>query len=158
METVYTPLTYVLAEVGDRLLAKLIDSAVYLVPVLLFFMGGGVAAYTSGGDLNGASLPFLGLGGLLFLGITVYQIVLLSTHGQTIGKRLMKIKIVRVSDQQNGGFVTNVLLRSWVNALLGFVPFYGLVDILFIFSSDRRCLHDLIAGTIVVKPNDEVVY
>jgi len=54
---------------------------------------------------------------------------------------------------------TNVLLRSWVNGLIGLVvPFYGLVDILFIFGSERRCLHDLIAGTVVVKPNDEIVY
>ena len=33
---------------------------------------------------------------------------------------------------------------------ISLVPFYRLVDILFIFREDRRCLHDLIAGTQVV--------
>lgn len=159
METIYTPSTYVLADVGDRLLATLIDGALYLVPGLLFVMGG---ALSSGGDLSATSMPLLALGGLLFFGIFVYQIVLLSTLGQTVGKRAMKIKIVRVSDQENGGFVTNVLLRGIVNGLPSLIPIvgglYALVDILFIFGSERRCIHDLIAGTIVVKPNEEIVY
>jgi len=38
-----------------------------------------------------------------------------------------------------------------VNGLLGLIPLYGLVDILFIFRSDRRCIHDMIAGTQIVE-------
>lgn len=49
------------------------------------------------------------------------------------------------------GFVTNVLMRSVLNRILSFIPFYALVDILFIFREDRRCLHDRIAGTQVVQ-------
>jgi uncharacterized RDD family membrane protein YckC len=49
--------------------------------------------------------------------------------------------------------VTNVLLRGVVNGLLSIIPLYGLVDALFIFREDKRCLHDLIAGTIVVRGN-----
>jgi uncharacterized RDD family membrane protein YckC len=30
-------------------------------------------------------------------------------------------------------------------------PFAGLIDVLFIFLKDRRCLHDHIAGTVVVR-------
>ena len=47
--------------------------------------------------------------------------------------------------------LANVLLRVVVNGLLGFIPLYGVVDILFIFREDRRCIHDLIAGTVVVN-------
>jgi uncharacterized RDD family membrane protein YckC len=43
------------------------------------------------------------------------------------------------------------LLRSWLNTLIGIIPFYGLVDVLFIFREDKRCIHDLIAGTHVVQ-------
>ncbi|HIM18116.1 MAG TPA: RDD family protein, partial [Dehalococcoidia bacterium] len=31
------------------------------------------------------------------------------------------------------------------------IPVYSVVDALFIVRSDRRCIHDLIAGTVVVK-------
>ena len=62
----------------------------------------------------------------------------------------MGIKIVTLSGT-NGGFVPNVLMRSFLNSLIGMVPFYSLVDVLFIFRDDQRCIHDMIAGTKVVK-------
>jgi len=88
---------------------------------------------------------------LLELGYIVLQFVLVSNSGQTIGKKVEHIRIVDVQTGQNGGFVTNVLKRWILNGVLCFVPFYALVDILFIFREDRRCIHDLIAGTQVVQ-------
>lgn len=82
---------------------------------------------------------------------TVIQLTYLTTRGQTLGKMMCKVKIVMLADGMNGGFVPNVLLRTIVNGLIGMVPFYGIVDIFFIFREDRRCIHDLIAGTVVVK-------
>ena len=60
------------------------------------------------------------------------------------------IRIVKVDTGENGGFVTNVLVRTILNGLIGIIPLYGLIDILFIFRGDKRCIHDLIAGTKVV--------
>ena len=44
---------------------------------------------------------------------------------------------------------------NWVPKVMGAVPYLGmifhLVDSLFIFREDRRCLHDRIAGTRVVR-------
>jgi uncharacterized RDD family membrane protein YckC len=80
--------------------------------------------------------------------------VLLSKRGQTIGKRWMAIKIVKL-DGSAPGFVHAVLLRGFVNGLIGAVPYLGfvytLVDLLMICRDDRRCLHDMIASTRVVK-------
>jgi len=46
-------------------------------------------------------------------------------------------------------------LRNFVSGLPGAIPFlgklYSLVDPLFIFGEQRRCIHDHIADTIVVK-------
>ena len=44
-----------------------------------------------------------------------------------------------------------ILLRNVLNGLLGMIPFYGLIDVLFIFGDARRCVHDHIADTIVIK-------
>ena len=90
-------------------------------------------------------------GFLITVAAGILQIVLLSKDGQTIGKKVLHIKIVDIKTKKNGGFVTNVLMRSIVNSLLGIIPFYHIVDILFIFREDRRCIHDFIAGTEVVE-------
>ncbi|MEA2700447.1 MAG: hypothetical protein QOI66_4718, partial [Myxococcales bacterium] len=46
------------------------------------------------------------------------------------------------------------LLRGVVNGIISAIPYlgglYALVDALFIFRDDRRCIHDLIAGTRVI--------
>ena len=85
------------------------------------------------------------------LGLMVYQLVLLTKQGQTIGKKLLGIKIALKETGENGGFATNVLKRGLLSGLLNLIPLYFLVDSLFIFREDRRCVHDLIAGTVVVK-------
>lgn len=82
------------------------------------------------------------------------QWFLLATSGQTIGKKLLMMRIV-TDDGQLPGFVRAVVMRNWVCRLLCSVPLAGpwfaLVDVLFIFSSSRKCLHDHIAGTRVVS-------
>lgn len=39
-------------------------------------------------------------------------------------------------------------LRNFINGLIAIIPFYALVDLLFIFGESRQCLHDRIADTI----------
>lgn len=91
------------------------------------------------------------------LGFVVFLIVhgyLLATRGQTVGKMLMKIRIVR-SDGTRASFARLVGLRFLLNSFLALIPIvgtiYALVDVLFIFRSERRCIHDLIADTRVVQ-------
>jgi uncharacterized RDD family membrane protein YckC len=145
-----------LAERGSRLAAVLLDGLTFLPMGILF--GIGVAMAPRSTDAPSAPSPMMGvlmgIGGLYALGIAIYQIYLLSTRGQTLGKKWMGIKIVKL-DGSNPGFVGAVLLRAFVNGLIGAIPYlgmvYSLVDILMIFREDRRCVHDMIAGTRVVK-------
>ena len=44
-----------------------------------------------------------------------------------------------------------IWLRNVVNMVLGIIPLYGIIDVLFIFGESRQCLHDKIADTIVIK-------
>lgn len=88
-----------------------------------------------------------------FLGFALIHYYFLNKNGQTIGKMLLNIRIVGVDDQSIGG--TAIILKRYLPmSLVSLVPFVGsvlaLADILFIFRKDRRCVHDLIAGTKVV--------
>ena len=77
------------------------------------------------------------------------QWFLLTTSGQTIGKKLLMIRIVTTSGKLPG-FLQAVVLRNWLRAVISVLPFFGLIDVLFIFSDSRRCLHDYLANTRVV--------
>ena len=80
---------------------------------------------------------------------------LLATAGQTIGKRLVGTRIVNVSDERIPRFLPLLGARYGITWLVGLIPgvgtVYGLVDALFVFRDDRRCVHDLFAGTKVVN-------
>jgi uncharacterized RDD family membrane protein YckC len=93
------------------------------------------------------------LGGLGLL--LLIQLILLCSQGQTMGKKALGIRIVNHEDGSNPGFVGAVLMRSIVPGIIGSIPyiggFFSLADVLFIFSDDRRCLHDKMAGTSVVE-------
>jgi uncharacterized RDD family membrane protein YckC len=136
-----------LAGRGARLVAILLDG---VIGGVLGAIVAGAGAVSAGGEQPNYAV--LTIGGLLFLAYAIWQIWMFATQGQTLGKKLMNVRVVKLDTGRNGGFVTNVLLRALVGqGLLGVIPFYGLVDALFIFRDDRRCIHDMIAGTAVVR-------
>jgi uncharacterized RDD family membrane protein YckC len=101
----------------------------------------------------------LGVAGILLnlcvLLLYIYQIVLLGTRGQTIGKMILKIAIVDRIDNTPPGFVRAALIRQVPLMVVSlFAPAFALVYIILdaipIFASSRRCLHDRLAGTIVI--------
>jgi len=133
---------------GSRLGAVLIDGILIgglMLPGFIMLVAAG------DGNVN----PSVAAVGLLFLlgwlAVLVAQLVLLSVQGQTFGKKAVGIRIVNFNAGGNPGFIGAVFMRSFVPALLGFIPFFSLLDILWIFGEESRCLHDLIAGTCVVE-------
>ncbi|HVU32981.1 MAG TPA: RDD family protein [Opitutaceae bacterium] len=156
-----------LAERGARLGAWFFDNVLAFLCILpgLVMVGFAVVrSLLSGeGNLNdlvtASNTPgwlVISAGGLLLL---VVQAWLLTTRGQTVGKLLLGIRIVRALDEGNPGFGRAVALRWFVPGLittiLNIIPLLGfvffVVDSCYIFRADRRCIHDLIAGTKVVK-------
>jgi uncharacterized RDD family membrane protein YckC len=85
----------------------------------------------------------------LTMAIIIAQWYLLATAGQTIGKKLMMIRIVTINGRLPG-FFQAVVLRNWLRYLLGIIPFFSIVDLLCGLSDSRRCLHDYLSGTRVV--------
>lgn len=91
------------------------------------------------------------------LAIACWQIYL-ETKGLTLGKRLQKLRVVG-PDGGQPGLVRGFLIRSLaipvifvlVSGVLGPLGLIVLlVDLLFIFGSTQRCLHDRLAGTRVI--------
>jgi uncharacterized RDD family membrane protein YckC len=91
------------------------------------------------------------IGALIVLAI---DITLLARNGQTIGKKLLGIKVVRV-DGSPVSFVRVFFVRYVFNTFLTLIPLvgslYSLADSLMIFSESRRTAHDRIADTIVIN-------
>ena len=136
-----------LASPWARLAAVIIDILLYVVlsGVLFFILESGkqdpaVTAFT----IIGANL-----------GLFIVQMILLGIRGQTVGKMLLRIRIVDANTGQHPGWARIVLLRTVVNWVLSGIPFIGqiywLVDSLFIFRADHRTIHDMIGGTRVDK-------
>jgi uncharacterized RDD family membrane protein YckC len=93
--------------------------------------------------------------GLFALAIWVaLNFSLLARNGQTIGKKMLGIKIVR-TDNTACGVWRIAGRRLLIPGLINQIPVAGLVfvfvDMLFIFRESRRCIHDLIADTIVIR-------
>lgn len=77
----------------------------------------------------------------------------LINEGQTIGKGVLKIKIVNVNYTHSS---SSILLKRYLVLLIpSYIPFIGpwlaTINCLFIFNRNKQCLHDMIAKTIVVE-------
>lgn len=138
------PNAELLASRVQRLLAALVDGGLFLVASTFLFATLMVIVEE----------PHEALGLACLLPLPVAQWVLISRHGQSIGKKLLGLRIVK-PDGSPVGFLHGVLLREWllypfrVLAPLGGALAFG--DPLASFRRSRRCLHDDIAGTYVVR-------
>jgi uncharacterized RDD family membrane protein YckC len=146
-----------LAGAGLRLLAYILDSVIIaaIVYTPLIVTGALGAAMTAAVQSNDplAFYGALATGGLFSaVGLVVWAVVtiiLVSRNGQTIAKKLLGIKVVR-ADGSRASLGRIFWLRNFVNALINIIPFYFVIDSLFIFGDRRQTLHDKIADTIVV--------
>ncbi|WP_016908461.1 RDD family protein [Streptomyces xiaopingdaonensis] len=145
-----------LANRGKRLLARIIDAFVVGIPVGIV-MSLAVGFDRGGNDVSAAQN---GQGywqqGVYLLVYLVYEGLMLSHGGQTVGKKLMRIRVAMLS---NGAVPhgTPAWFRAGIYSLPVVVPCLGflfwLLNVLFC-TWDRpyhQCLHDKGARTVVVE-------
>jgi uncharacterized RDD family membrane protein YckC len=135
---------------GKRFVGAIIDGVLVLVPMLFLL------AVVDGAQ-NEDSIMIMAL---LAIGVVaIFQAVLVTMYGKSVAKFVLGITIVKDADDQLPGFVHGVLLRMFVPGLISNIPLvggiFGLVNPLYIFGEEKRCLHDLIAGTKVL--DDQLV-
>jgi uncharacterized RDD family membrane protein YckC len=166
------------ASPGNRFLAWFIDVALLLslpsmggyVGVVLVDLGIDALAFVSPSHaiepdpLLGfffVAVIYVGLIALFSIAVIAYQAYLTSTTGQSLGKRWLGLKIVR-SDGSRAGFVRGWLLRRFLNTAVVAVPvigpIYWLTDALWCLGAQAMCLHDHVAGTMVIAvPPDRTI-
>lgn len=87
---------------------------------------------------------------LLMLGAQAYLLV---KSGQSLGKKMAKIKIVDANHNGQVGFARIFVTRSLIFIILTLLafPFVTIIDYAFAITSKRQTLHDKLAQTKVIK-------
>ncbi len=144
-----------LATPRQRLLARVIDAVFQLTPLIaLGFMTQKYADIEAqmviSPEVARRAALFVALFGAILI-VYIVQWILIASRGQSLGKIIMKIRIVDDEHEKNAGIVRNLVLRTWVNGILISNAVYLIVDSFLIFRKDRKCLHDHLARTKVVQ-------
>jgi uncharacterized RDD family membrane protein YckC len=147
-------LHYVLANVGNRFLAAALDHLIQAVLILLLllvgFLAGGVESVSglSSDGTMAAAVVVLGFFSIYWGYFVVFETL---WNGQTPGKRIMRLRVVREDGRPVRFF--EVFVRNVLRVALDMQPAFsyaiGVVSI--IFSARSKRIGDFVAGTVVVK-------
>lgn len=161
------PLAFALASIGNRFLAAAIDHAIQYTAIAVcvwFFLsiaGVGDSSSTGIGGRTLADLPNWTIALMiicLFLLFAAYFILFeWLWNGQTPGKRLLKLRVIREDGRPIGLWesIARNLLRIF-DAVPGFfIPIYsvGLI-VIFLNKRDQR-VGDIFAGTVVIRERSD---
>lgn len=136
-----------------RLWCWLLDCALVLAPAFVLHGIATLMGRDTPADIE-RILPIIGLSSTA---IYALQCWLTASSGQSLAKGWFGIRVVRPTGAPPGVF-RGVVLRSWVPAAAAalslvwpFFAFATLCNVLQIFGGQSRCIHDLLADTIVVN-------
>jgi uncharacterized RDD family membrane protein YckC len=154
--------TVSLASFGKRLLAFLIDLIiVIIVSLVLFFLIVkplgifDLENYQFGENIVKGAFDIVMVLGVLFLIFPLcllvgflYDCLMISFSNQaTIGKKLMKLKVVKIDGASLTGF--EVFTRTIAKFVTGFIFIF--LWLICLFTDQNQTLHDKIAGSLVVN-------
>ncbi|WP_342316376.1 RDD family protein [Lysobacter sp. FW306-1B-D06B] len=135
---------------GDRFVARIIDGLFDLGVCLIASMTSAFIVLSM--DQGASRDEALGLGLIAcFPLLLVIKAVLLHRRSQTVGKIVMGLRIVR-TDGGRANVARTLLLRAFPFFVFSVLTsnFAGFLNAVFIFGSERKCLHDYVAGTKVI--------
>jgi len=139
-----------LAGVGSRIVAVIVDHIILAVISFALAMPFGLINYSAASMMN----PLAAIGAMAGYSVISVAIFLLyftyfeGTSGQTLGKRLVSIKVVK----ENGKKMTyaDAFIRSILRIVDG-IAAYLIGFIVVLASEKKQRVGDMAAGTLVVK-------
>lgn len=154
------PLHFALASIGNRFLACALDHAIQVVAIAVLILcllwGGYLVTAKSADDLFNDTPKWI-LAGMIIVFFLIWSgyFAIFETvwHGQTPGKRLLKLRVIR----EDGRPVTfwEASARNLIRLfdMMPF-PFYS-VGLISVFASSRdQRIGDFVAGTVVVRERE----
>lgn len=153
--TVGLPIQY--AGFGQRLIAAIVDGfiigfvyvLVVTVPTMILSLASGATGPDSSGMALFSSLAGMGLWGISMLAGFAYWIYFTGKSGQTLGKKMMKIKVIDAQSGLPPSFM-NAFLREVIGKFVSNAVF-SLGYLWMLWDDKKQTWHDKIAGTIVIK-------
>lgn len=141
---------YEVASIGERILAQLVDYAVYFVWIIAVTAVLGFATATG---IRGSSTWIIT--GAMMLPILLCPLLCeYFLNGQTVGKMALKIKVIRLDGSK--ATLSSYLLR-WLLSIIDIGFFSGLIAILTIAINGKgQRLGDIAAGTTVIKTHSSI--
>ncbi len=163
-----------LASIGQRFLAVLVDAVIFIVVGVVVGLIFGATAMAGVGAFGAGALARTTIGASVVLALLAfgYYAYFYSTTGQTIGKRVVGIRVIRRDNQPldwNTGIRRTLVIQisnivglllallfgsaSAAGSSLGsLVSLFSLVDYLWAFwDAEKQTLHDKFANTVVVN-------
>jgi uncharacterized RDD family membrane protein YckC len=143
--------TDLLASIGSRIGARLLDGLIVGLPLTILVF----AASDVSEDRRTVSTP-LWVQVVAAAVSAAYEIVLIRTWGQTVGKRVLRIKVVRVTDGALPDWTASVV-RYVLPVVPVLIPLPGVfllslvIYLAAVVHPLRRGWHDRAAGTLVLK-------
>jgi uncharacterized RDD family membrane protein YckC len=133
---------YAIASLGDRILAHLIDGAVYFGWIIV------CGIVMQGLNIRNQAIVIT-MGLVMLLPLLFYHLLCeIFLHGQSLGKKARDIKVLKLSGQAPS--LGDYLLR-WVFRLVDILP-YGIPAMVAIAATEKgQRLGDLAAGTTVIR-------
>lgn len=144
-------LHYVLASVGNRFLAAAIDHLIQITAIVIIIVAAGAlsdwALFASMGVWS-AALTVLAVFAIYWGYFVVFETL---WSGQTPGKRMMRLRVVREDGRPVRFF--EVFVRNLLRVAIDIqpLPSYAIGVVSIIFSPRSKRVGDYVAGTVVVK-------
>ncbi len=147
------------AGTGQQFLGALVDTVATCLFVLPPWW---VARFPLLQSLPSSHVP--GRNGVIVLSVTlvfgvlpllVINLILMIRRGQSVGKYVVGTQVRDIETNAKAQFRQIFVLRSLINNLISMIPLvgwvYAICDACMVFNAERRCQHDLIAGTYVAE-------